>query len=180
MAQLAAKLREWAPRQGDRVQVRVQDAPEARQAVERLALPRGVALEIVEQPAERMEARVPGADTLDPMSLLQQYFALRDKADKDDAASPAADNATRLAAQTVLQVTHAPCTLHPAPCTLHPKPCTLHPAPYTLNPAPYTLHPTPYTLHPAPCTLHPTPYALHPAPYTLNPTPYALRPTPLP
>lgn len=65
-------------------------------------LPSGVSLEIVEQPASRSEARVPGADTLDPMSLLQQYFAIRDTED-EDASSPAADNATREAAKAVLQ-----------------------------------------------------------------------------
>ena len=102
MAHLAAKLEEWAPRTGDRVQVRVEHAPGARQEAETIAMPSGVALEIVEQPATRNGARVPHADTLDPMALLQQYFAIRDTAD-EDASSPAADNATRVAAQAVLQ-----------------------------------------------------------------------------
>jgi hypothetical protein len=61
-----------------------------------------------------MQARVPAADTLDPMALLHQYFALLDRGDDEQQSGGgalennteserrvAADNATRVAAQAV-------------------------------------------------------------------------------
>ena len=80
----------------------ISTAPDTRLHARNLPLPPGVSLEIVERPAQRIEARVPSADTLDPLSLLHQYFTFRDKA-TDKLAGPAADNATRVAAETVLQ-----------------------------------------------------------------------------
>ena len=102
LAQLDANLLSWALRKGDRVQVRVADAAGARLKAQQMALPDGVSLEVVEQPVDQIEARVPGADTLDAMSLLHRYFEYRDRAGAEDA-GPAADEETRHAAETVLK-----------------------------------------------------------------------------
>ena len=102
LAQLDANLLSWSLRKGDRVQVRVEDAAGARLKAQQLALPAGVSLEIVEQPVDQIEARVPGADTLDALSLLHRYFEYRDRAGAADV-GPVADEETRRAAQAVLQ-----------------------------------------------------------------------------
>ena len=107
LSELQENLATWAPRPGDRVQVRVEDAPHARRRTQGLALPTGVGLELVEQPRQlRHDSRIEGADSLDAMALLDEFFKLRDRAPPEDAAEeagPVVDGRTREAARAVLQ-----------------------------------------------------------------------------